>query len=153
MAYVCNNMKEKGISFLAILVVILCSCSHKITAEKPVLAPTNFNLDSVPVSEINIPVQINLKPVYAMAEKNVDTLFTSASYPDGWLQEGCDMRYKYVFRRGPLQMKVSGTSMSLAFTGYYKIIGSSRVCVMGAAVSPWTPGCKCGFSEPERRVN
>jgi hypothetical protein len=142
MAYVCNNMKGKGIVFLAILVVLLSSCSHKITAERPTLAPTNFNLDSVPVSEINIPIQIN-----------VDTLFSSTGYPDGWMQEGCDMRYKYVFRRGPLQMKVSGTTMNLGFTGYYKIIGSTRVCVMGAAVSPWTPPCKCGFSEPERRVN
>jgi Domain of unknown function (DUF4403) len=148
-----NNMKGKGIIFLAALLILLASCSQKIIPDKPTLAQTNFNLDSVPVSEINIPIQISLKPVYAMAEKNVDTLFTSANYPDGWVQEGCDMRYKYSFRRSPLQMKASGTSMNLAFTGYYKIIGSSRVCVMGAAVSPWTPPCRCGFSEPERRVN
>lgn len=154
MAYVYPAiMKRKGIIFFAIIIIFFSSCSHKITAERPMLAPTNFNLDSVPVSEINIPIQISLKPVYAMAEKNVDTLFTSSGYPDGWVQEGCDMRYKYVFRRSPLQMKVSGTSMNLGFTGYYKIIGSTRVCVMGAAVSPWTPGCKCGFSEGERRVN
>jgi hypothetical protein len=44
-------------------------------------------------------------------------------------------------------------SMSLGFTGYYKIIGSTRVCVAGAAVTPWTAPCKCGFDEPERRVN
>jgi hypothetical protein len=138
--------------FAAIIFALLSSCSHKITAEKPNLSRADFNLDSVPISEINIPIQISLKPVYAMAEKNVDTLFASAGYPDGWLQEGCDMRYKYVFRRGPLQMKASGTSMNLGFTGYYKIIGSTRVCVMGAAVSPWTPPCKCGFTEPERRV-
>ena len=153
MAYVCKTMKGKGIIFLAALLALITSCSHKIAPDRPSLGQTNFNLDSVPVSEINIPVQINLKPVYAMAEKNIDTLFTSAGYPDGWVQEGCDMRYKYIFRRGPLQMKASGTSMNLAFTGYYKIIGSTRVCVMGAAVSPWTPGCKCGFDEPERRVN
>lgn len=135
------------------VVVILASCSHKIKPEKPSLVQTDFNLDSVPVSEINIPVQISLKPVYAMAEKNVDTLFTSAGYPDGWVQEGCDMRYKYVFRRSPLQMKATGTSLNLSFTGYYKIIGSTRVCVMGTAVSPWTAPCKCGFTEPERKVD
>jgi hypothetical protein len=146
-------MKGKGILFVAALSVFICSCSHKITAERPTLAPANFNLDSVPVSEINIPIQISLQPVYEMAEKNVDTVFTSVGYPDGWVQEGCDMRYKYIFRRGPLQMKVSGTSMNLAFMGYYKIVGSTRVCVMGAAVSPWTPPCKCGFDEAERRVN
>jgi hypothetical protein len=37
--------------------------------------------------------------------------------------------------------------------GYYKIIGSTRACVGGVAISPWTPPCKCGFNEPERRVN
>ena len=153
MAYVFTNMKDKVILFSIIISALVSSCSHKIAPEKPSLAPTDFNLDSVPLSEINIPIQINLKPVYAMAEKNVDTVFTSEGYPDGWLQEGCDMRYKYMFRRGPLQMKVSGTSMSLAFMGYYKIIGSTRVCVMGAAVTPWTAPCKCGFTEPERRVN
>src|SRR5882757_8107761 len=153
MAYVCNTMKRKGIIFLASVVTLITSCSHKIAPERPSLGQTDFNLDSVPVSEINIPVQISLKPVYAMAEKNIDTLFTSAGYPDGWMQEGCDMRYKYIFRRGPLEMEVSGSSQSLGLTGYYKIIGSTRVCVMGAAVSPWTPGCKCGFDEAERRVN
>jgi hypothetical protein len=148
-----KNMKGKGIIFLVPVIILLVSCSHKIKPERPTLVQTDFNLDSTPVSEINIPIHISLKPVYAMAEKNVDTLFTSEGYPDGWVQEGCDMRYKYVFRRSPLQMKVSGTSMNLGFTGFYKIIGSTRVCVMGAAVSPWTPPCKCGFDEPERKVN
>jgi hypothetical protein len=129
------------------------SCSPKINPDKPSLAVTNFKLDSLPDSEINIPVQINLKPIYAMAEGKVDTMYTSDGYPDGWVQGGCDMRYKYVFRRGPLQMKASGTSLNLGFTGYYKIVGSTRVCVAGAAVSPWTPPCRCGFDEPERRVN
>ena len=88
-----------------------------------------------------------------MAESQVDTLFTSPDYPNGWVQEGCDTRYKYSFRRSPLQMKASGTSLNLGFTGYYKIIGSTRVCVAGAAISPWTSPCRCGFDEPERRVN
>ena len=146
-------MKGKEIVFFAALVLLASSCSHKISPAKPTLAQTDFNLDSLPVSEVNIPIQISLKPVYALAEKNVDTLFTSEGYPDGWVQQGCDTRYKYSFRRGPLQMKVSGMSMNLGFTGFYKIIGSSRACVMGAAVSPWTAPCRCGFDEPERRVN
>jgi len=50
-------------------------------------------------------------------------------------------------------MKASGTSLNLGFMGYYKIIGSTRVCVAGAAVTPWTAPCHCGFNEPERRVN
>jgi hypothetical protein len=110
-------------------------------------------MDSLPESEINIPIQVNLKPVYNMAEKTVDTVFSSPNWPNGWVQDECDTRYKYIFRRGPLQMKTAGTSLLLGFTGYYKIIGSTRVCVNGTALSPWTPSCRCGYDEGERRVS
>jgi Domain of unknown function (DUF4403) len=145
----------KGIEFFILIAIVggFASCSHKINPEKPSLAVSDLGLDSLPDSEINIPVQVNLRPLYAMAERYVDTLFASPGYPDGWVQEACDTRYKYIFRRGPLLMKASGTSLNLGFTGYYKIIGSTRVCVAGAAISPWTPPCRCGFDEPERRVN
>ncbi|MBK8698132.1 MAG: hypothetical protein IPN29_00550 [Saprospiraceae bacterium] len=79
--------------------------------------------------------------------------FTSPGYPEGWVQEACDTRYKYIFRRSKLQMQASGMSLNLGFTGYYKIIGSTRVCANGVVLSPWTPPCRCGFNEPERRVN
>jgi hypothetical protein len=146
-------MKRKRILFSVAIIFFLVSCSHKIKPEKPILSQTNFKLDSLPNSEINIPIQVNLQPVYEMAEKSVDTIFTSPNYPEDWIQDGCDIRYKYIFRRGPLQMKAAGTSLSLGFTGYYKIVGSTRVCVKGTVISPWTPPCKCGFNEPERRVN
>jgi hypothetical protein len=148
-----NTIGIAGIVSIVFFVAGLCSCSNKIKPERPTLVQSDFNLDSLPSSEINIPIQISLRPVYAMAEKNVDTLFSSPGFPDGWVQQGCDMRYKYQFRRSPLQLKAIGTSLDLGFTGYYKIVGSTRVCVMGAAVSPWAPPCRCGFSEPERRVN
>jgi hypothetical protein len=146
-------MIGKHLAVLVSLAVIIVSCSHKINPDRPELAASNFRLDSLPDSEINLPVQISLKPVYAMAEKQVDTLFTSPGYPNGWVQDGCDTRYKYVFRRGPLQMRAAGTALNMTFMGYYKIIGSTRVCVGGAAISPWTPPCRCGFDEAERRVN
>jgi hypothetical protein len=148
-------MKGKGFVLITLTGILISSCSgsKKIAAEKPVLTETKFNLDSLPLSEINVPIQINLRPIYAMAEKSVDTMFTSPKYPDDWVYDGCDTRYKYVFRRSPLQMKTAGSSMTLGFTGYYKIVGSTRVCVAGTAISPWTPPCRCGFTEPERRVN
>lgn len=110
-------------------------------------------IDSLPESQIDIPIQINLKPIYALAEKNVDTVFTSPNYPDGWVQPDCATRYKYHFRRSPLSMSMNGTTLNLAFMGYYQIVGSTRACVSGAVLSPWTPPCRCGFDEPERKVN
>jgi hypothetical protein len=147
------SMIGKHLAVLVAFTIILVSCSHKINPDRPELVASNFRLDSLPDSEINLPVQISLKPVYVMAEKQVDTLFTSPGYPNGWVQNGCDNRYKYVFRRGPLQLKAAGTALNMNFMGYYKIIGSTRVCVGGAAISPWTPPCRCGFDEAERRVN
>jgi hypothetical protein len=148
-----KNMKGRGIIFLLLVLVVSASCSHKINPSKPSLAASDFKLDSLPNSEINIPVQINLRPLYSMAEKNIDTLFTSPGYPDRWVYEGCSTRYKYSFRRGPLQMNASANTLNLGFTGYYKVIGSTRACINGAAISPWTPPCKCGFSEGERKVS
>ncbi len=147
-------MKGKGIVFIIGLLIEFNSYSQKINPAHPDLSPSNFKMDSLPSSEINIPIKINLKPVYVMAEKSVDTVFTSPKYPDEWVQDGCDTRFKYIFRRSPLQMKTTGTSLNLGFTGFYKIIGSTRLCVNGTVISPWTPACSCGFgSESERRVN
>lgn len=147
-------MKGKGIVLFAALLLSISSRSQKINPEKPDLSPANFRLDSLPVSEINVPITVNLKPIYQMAEKSVDTVFTSPHYPDDWVYDGCDTRYKYIFRRSPLQMKASGTSLTLGFTGYYKISGSTRLCAAGLGISPWTPPCNCGFgSEGERKVN
>lgn len=117
------------------------------------ITSTGIKIDSLPESQIDIPIQINLQPIYALAEKNVDTVFTSPGYPEGWVQAGCATRYKYHFRRSPLAMSMKGTTLNLSFVGYYQIIGSTRACVGGAVLSPWTPGCRCGFDEPERRVN
>lgn len=146
-------MKEKGILFSAALFIAAFSYAQKINPAKPDMSPENFRLDSLPVSEINIPIQVNLLPLFAMAEKSVDTLFTSPNYPDDWVQEGCDTRYKYSFRRSPLKISGVGNTLTLGFTGYYKIIGSTRACINGTVVSPWSPACRCGFSEPERRVD
>lgn len=145
-----SNLLVFRLLFLASIAFI--SCSKKIIPDKPALARTNFRMDSLPESEINIPIQVNLKPIYTMAEKTVDTVFTSPNWPNDWVTGGCDTRYKYSFRRGPLQMKASGTSLALGFTGFYKIVGSTRVCVNGTALSPWTPGCRCGYDEGERKV-
>ncbi len=147
-----NSTRLQKIIFFLVVTVGFYSCSPKINPEKPFLMQTNFRMDSLPNSEINIPIQINLKPIYTEAEKNVDTIFTSANWPDGWVQEACDMRYKYSFRRSPLTMKASGSSLNLGFTGFYKIIGSTRLCTGSTVLSPWTPPCKCGFDGDERKV-
>lgn len=146
-------MDKNNLLFFLSWLLVFATEAQEISPAHPEVSSGNYNTDSLPFSRIFIPVAIDLKPVFALAEKSVDTLFTSPGYPDGWVQEACDTRYKYVFRRSKLQMKTSGMTMQLGFTGYYKIVGSTRGCANGFAISPWTPPCRCGFDEPERRVN
>lgn len=138
---------------LFLLLFVNQSEAQVITTEKPTLPQAVSLKDNIPVSEINIPVEINLQPFFNMAEKQVDTLFTSPGYPTQWVQEGCDTRYKYAFRRSPLQFNFTNNKLTIAFVGYYKIIGSTRGCLNGTILTPWSPECKCGFEEGERRVN
>ncbi len=145
-------MMKKRWLFLVPLITLF-ACSKKLVPEKPVLGESYFKLDSLPSSEFNIPIQVNLRPVYAMAEKSIDKEFNSPNWPNEWIQPDCATRYKYRFRRGPLQFRASGLSLALGFTGNYQIIGSTRACVGGTILSPWTPPCSCGFEEGERRVN
>ena len=135
------------IIFLSVLIFAVCF------SQAQTKTSTNLTIDSLPESQIDIPIQISLKAIYALAERNVDTVFTSPNYPNDWVVSDCATRYKYHFRRSPLKMTMTGTNLSLSFTGYYQIIGSTRACVNGAVLSPWTPACRCGFEESERRVN
>jgi hypothetical protein len=117
----------------------------------PALKPVPF--EPLSVSQINIPIRINLKPLYALAEKSIDTVFTSTAYPNRWDTVDCSIRYKYYFKRSPLKLAVNGSTLNLGFTGSYKIIGSTRMCAVGVVLSPWTPECKCGFDEGSRKVD
>lgn len=136
---------------MRITFLFLATLTHFIATTQT--TPSNASIDSLPESQIDIPLQINLNAIYALAEKNVDTVFTSPHYPNDWVQADCATRYKYHFRRSPLRMSMNGTTLNLGFTGYYQIVGSTRACVNGTVLSPWTPACRCGFDEPERRVN
>jgi hypothetical protein len=134
-----------------IVIFFLTFCFAKeLLAQK---TSSNLTIDSLPESQIDIPIQINLKPVYRLAENNVDTVFTSPNYPNDWIQSDCQTRYKYHFRRSPLKMSMNGATLNLSFLGYYQIVGSTRGCLAGVVISPWTSSCRCGFEEAERRVN
>src|SRR4051794_11738812 len=107
---------------LAFLISLFSSCYFsEVFAQK---TSSNVTIDSLPESQIDIPIQINLRPIYALAEKHVDTVFTSPNYPNDWVQADCATRYKYHFRRSPLRISMNGTTLNLSFMGYYQIVGS-----------------------------
>ena len=75
------NRNGKGILSLLILTATFASCSKKIIPDKPFLSKTNFRLDSLPESEINVPVRVNLKPLYLLAEKTGSQTTAEKIYP------------------------------------------------------------------------
>ncbi len=150
-------MPSVKFTLLIAVSILFTACSKKIIPEKPSLNNTLHYMDSLPMSEIDIPVKINLKPVYAIAEKEVDLVYTSPGYPTDYVVENCDTRYMYRFRRGPLQIRSNGNQVNMGFTGYYQMAGGQRVCTGTGSdripVSPWSPTCTCGLREGERKVS
>ncbi len=105
------------------------------------------------VSHVDIPIAIDLKPVYRFANSFIDTLYTSPNYPTDWVEDGCDKRYQYRFVRGPMSFSAGNDVLLARFTGRYLVRGSTRICT-GLGKTPWTPPCSCGTgSESERRVD
>ena len=103
-------MTGKGILVSILSIFSLASCNNRLIPDKPFLSKTTFKMDSLPESELSIPIQVNMKPLYQLAEKNVAMVFTSPNWPDGWATADCANRYKYQFRRGPLQFAAAGNS-------------------------------------------
>jgi hypothetical protein len=145
----------KRIILLILLIPLLAGgvCAQQVTAgvqdtsAKP-------SVDTLPLSDIDIPVKIDLKALYRIAETKVDTVYRSPGWPSDYFQPGCDTRYMYRLRRGRLRIGALGNSMDLNFTGYYQIKASSRLCSGGSSYSPWTPPCSCGSGdEGARRVD
>jgi hypothetical protein len=128
--------------------------SQTVTAPIPDTIKTPISVTNpLPLSEIDIPVIIDLKPIYAFANRTLDTLYTSPNYPRDWVQEACDVRYQYRFVRGPIQFRATQNTLLARFTGFYGVRGSTRICSR-IGNSPWTPSCSCGFgTEAPRKID
>lgn len=114
--------------------------------------PVTVSNNQLP-SDIDIPVRLGLKPVYAWANSFIDTLYTSPNYPNEWVGDGCDTRYQYRFVRGPFQFRAFNNILYVSFSGFYGVRGSTRICT-GIGNSVWSPACSCGFgSEKPRRID
>ncbi len=149
-------MRLENRFLLLIFLLAACACGKKAIPEKPVPANTSVVLDSLPLSDIDIPIRVNLKPIFDIAEKNVEQVYTTPNYPNDFVVDNCDTRYMYRFRRSPLQFTGKGNQLGFGFTGYYIMAGGQRICTGSGsnrtAVTPWSPTCTCGLSEGERKV-
>jgi hypothetical protein len=144
-----KSIPLKQLIYLPVFLMFLsCNSTKKIVASEA----EKHSLPELPLSELDIPIQIAAAPIMAKAEKLVPSEFTSDGWPE-LLHPSCDFRYKYRFVRTSLQISSTNNQVSIRFGGNYQVSGSKCLCTAGIPVTPWISG-SCGFQpQPLRRVN
>lgn len=152
-------MKPFCISFATILAAILILCLGSCGPSKKgftTAAPLPFHLPdslpALPVSEINLPIKICVRPLLAKADSIMPREFTSYGWP-AYQQPSCDFRYKYRFLRSGFVLSCVNNKLNVGLTCSYQVAGSRCICAMGKPVSPWLSGTCGSGSEALRRVD
>ncbi|HVS94663.1 MAG TPA: DUF4403 family protein [Mucilaginibacter sp.] len=146
-------MKLRSLWFFAVsaLPLLFYSC-----ATKKLLAPTAANVDVPkivqPVSNIDVPVTVDLKSYFVQAENSVPYKYSDNQQP-------CEgLRYQYVFTRTPFAITGSNNVVNLSFVGSYGFsVSYCAKCatLFGSGPSPVVPviSAQCGWGdEPPRRM-
>ncbi|MFB9844298.1 DUF4403 family protein [Mucilaginibacter ginsenosidivorans] len=147
-------MKLKPTQSLAVIILplVLYSCATtKLLA--PVIVPTAEIPNVVqPVSDIEVPVTVDLKNYFVQAERSVPNKYTDNQQP-------CEgLRYQYVFTRTPFTITGSNNVVNLSFTGSYGFAASyCAKCAIfpGTGQTPIVPviSAQCGWAgEQPRRM-
>src|ERR1044071_9520017 len=99
-----------------LLATLLLSVETRIYCQNALLPQPQPHdaLPQVPESQITIPIQISLKPIYALAEKSIKTEFSAPGWPGEWVVADCATRYKFYFRRTPLMVQANGNTFDLS---------------------------------------
>lgn len=99
------------------------------------------------VSNIHIPIKVEMKPFFKMADDAFDKEFKGSDKPCSGL------RYDYKVKREPLQITGSGKTVNFNLDMAYGFKGEyCAACLFDACVNPPIP-FSCGWNEKLRRVN
>ena len=129
--------------------LIACGSTKKAVTSQEIPSRT---LPPLPMSTINIPVKVYMRPLLNMMDSSTAKEFTNDKWPE-YTQSSCDFRYKYRFVRSPFTITCVSNKVNISFRGNYQIAGSRTVCAFDKQVSPWVSG-SCGFgNEPLRRMD
>lgn len=116
-------------------------------------APSTANQTIAPkqlpsvVSNIHIPIKVEMKPFFKMADDAFDKEFKGSDKPCSGL------RYDYKVKREPLQISGSGKTVNLNLDMAYGFKGEyCAACLFETCVNPPVP-FSCGWNEKLRRVN
>src|SRR5690349_15228972 len=109
---------------LTLVSIAFTSCSAPKTATKSAAKPSasivsrtgERSLAVLPVSQIQIPIKLYMKPLLRQMDSMMAKEFTSEKWPD-YLQTSCDFRYKYRFLRSPVTFTCINNNINLSFQG------------------------------------
>jgi len=138
--------------FLPLLYVSAVLILHGCGGIKP-QAPSTANQTIAPkqlppiVSNIHIPIKVEMKPFFKMADDAFDKEFKGSDKPCSGL------RYDYKVKREPIQILGSGKTVNLNLDMAYGFKGEyCAACLFETCVNPPVP-FSCGWNEKLRRVN
>ncbi|MFI5159837.1 MAG: DUF4403 family protein [Sphingobacteriales bacterium] len=146
-------MTLKKLAPISLLPILLYSCA----AVKPPMAPANTdaNIPAIiqPVSNVEVPVTVDLKSYFVQAENSVPNKYSDNQQP-------CEgLRYQYTFTRTPFSITGSNNVVNLKFTGSYGFTASycaKCATLLGSAPTPVVPvvSAQCGVGDetPRRMV-
>ena len=119
------------------------------------MAPSNTdgNIPAIvqPVSNVEVPVTVDLKSYFVQAENSVPNKYSDNQQP-------CEgLRYQYTFTRTPFAITGSNNVVNLKFTGSYGFTASycaKCATLLGSGPTPIVPvvSAACGVDEAPRRM-
>src|ERR1700743_729521 len=143
-------MNPKPQLFAIVLVLfIFCSCKT-LKPLSPAVTEADIPKIIQPVSNIEIPVTVDLKTYFVQAENSVPTKYSDNQQP-------CEgLRYSYTFLRTPFAITGSNNVVNLKFTGSYGFTAS--YCAKCATLLGAGPQCivpvvyaQCGVGDEAPR--
>lgn len=145
------KLNLKPLAALLALSIMLYSCGT-VKPIAPEAASSDIPKIVQPVSNIEVPVSVDLKSYFTQAENSVPNKYSDNQQP-------CQgLRYAYTFTRTPFNITGSNNVVNLKFTGSYGITASycakcSDVLGSGTQCIVPTLSAQCGVgNEPPRRM-
>lgn len=146
-------MKLKLSLFAALFAIaaLVNSCSTYKPLAPTVVADVDIPKLIQPVSNIEVPITVDLKNYITQAENSVPNKFADSQQP-------CEgLRYSYTFTRSPFTISGKNNVVDLKFTGGYSIAASyCAKCITlqgkGAQCMVPTLSAQCGVGEAPRRM-
>jgi hypothetical protein len=136
------------VSFLVLVALLAVGC-RSIQPDAPALEAQAQVVHAPPPSQIDIPVQVDLNPLYTQIESSVPAKLTSQGYPGWEASDNCLLQYKWNFWREKLTFTAQNNTLNIGCIGYYFGSGQVRPCCWDWC--PWV-GAGCGSENLPRQL-